>query len=115
MANVLQYQGYIGSVEFDSEDRIFHGRVLGITDLIGFEGESVSELEQDFRDAVDDYLETCSETGKPPERPFSGKLILDISPELLNSIAVEAGRLNMTIESWIADACRKVIEKRPTN
>jgi len=68
MDNVLQYRGYIGSVEFDAEDRIFHGRVLGITDLIGFEGESVSALEQDFRNAVDDYLETCSEAGKPPEK-----------------------------------------------
>ncbi|MEZ4528791.1 MAG: type II toxin-antitoxin system HicB family antitoxin [Desulfobacterales bacterium] len=88
----MKYKEYIGSVHFDAEDRIFHGRVLGITDIIGFEGESVSELEQDFRNAVDDYLETCSEIEKKPEKPFSGKVTLEIPPDLLTSISIEAGR-----------------------
>lgn len=112
MDNMMNYKEYTGSVHFDAEDRIFHGRVLGITDIIGFEGESVSELEQDFRNAVDDYLETCSKTGRKPEKPFSGKVTLEIPPDLLTSISIEAGRRNMEIETWIADTCRKVIENR---
>ncbi|QTA86034.1 type II toxin-antitoxin system HicB family antitoxin [Desulfonema magnum] len=69
MNNILKYKNYTGSVIFDPDDRIFHGRVLGIGDMIGFEGTSVGELEEDFRNAVDDYLETCREIGKTPEQP----------------------------------------------
>lgn len=111
MNNTLNYKGYTGSVQFDAADRIFHGRVLGIADIIGFEGESVKELEQDFRNAVDDYLETCREMGKEPEKPIPGKVILEIPPDLLAFIALEAGRENKGIEAWIADTCRKAVEK----
>ena len=68
MKNVLKYGGYTGSVNFDADDKIFHGRVLGITDVIGFEGNSVEELEKDLANAVDDYLEMCQEYEKEPDR-----------------------------------------------
>ena len=69
MRHVLKYKCYSGSVEFDPEDRIFHGRILGITDVVGFEGQSASELENSFHEAVEDYLETCREIGKKLENP----------------------------------------------
>ena len=57
MRNILKYKSYTGSVHFDAGDKVFHGRILGLTDVIGFEGISVDELEKDFHEAVDDYLE----------------------------------------------------------
>ena len=35
------------------------GHIAGIRDVIGFHGESVTELRSAFMEAVDDYLETC--------------------------------------------------------
>jgi len=110
MSNILKYKGYTGSVSFDAEDRIFHGRVTGIRDVVGFEGVSVDELEGDFRDAVDDYLDTCREIGKPPEKSFSGRIILEIPGELHASIATEADRQRKRVEDWIVDACRKMVK-----
>ena len=106
MKNTLKYKGYTGNVNFDAEDKIFHGRVLGITDVIGFEGESVSELEKDFCEAIDDYLETCQEIGKAPEKPFSGRFVLRVPSELHCAIALEAKRQNKSINKWITDTCR---------
>ncbi len=106
MKNTLKYKGYTGNVNFDAEDKIFHGRVLGITDVIGFEGASVSELEKDFREAIDDYLETCQEIGKEPEKPFSGRFVLRVPSELHCAIALEAKRQNKSINKWITDTCR---------
>jgi predicted HicB family RNase H-like nuclease len=57
---LINYQ----SIQLDADDKIFHGRVLGIRALIGFEGETVEGLEKDFRDGVDDYLDICSEEGR---------------------------------------------------
>ncbi len=106
MKNTLKYKGYTGNVNFDAEDKIFYGRVLGITDVIGFEGESVSELEKDFCEAIDDYLETCQEIGKTPEKPFSGRFVLRVPSELHCAIALEAKRQNKSINKWITDTCR---------
>ena len=73
MKNTMKYKGYTGGVAFDAEDRIFHGRVLGVSSaLIGFEGATVADLEKDFQNAIDDYLEMCEEQGTAPEKPFKG-------------------------------------------
>jgi len=57
---MLQYNGYSGHVDFDSEAGLFHGEVVDTRDVITFQGTSVSELEQAFRDSIDDYLDFCS-------------------------------------------------------
>ena len=52
MKNYLEYNGYIGTLEFSAEDKIFFGKIQGINDLITFEGYSVNELEKSFEEAV---------------------------------------------------------------
>jgi predicted HicB family RNase H-like nuclease len=72
MKDVLTYKGFIGSVHFSNSDKVFHGKLEGINDLITFEGRNVSELTTAFRGAVNDYLELCKEAGKNPERSYKG-------------------------------------------
>lgn len=55
--NLRKYKGHSAVIEFDAEDEIFIGHVAGITDLIGFHAETVTDLETAFHEAVDDYLE----------------------------------------------------------
>lgn len=56
MGMVFQYRGYVGSVEYDDRDKVYHGRVQGISDVISYEGATVDDLEEDFMDAMDSYL-----------------------------------------------------------
>ena len=112
MRNILRYKGYSGSVNFDADDKIFHGRVMGITDVVGFEGSSVDELERDFHDAVDDYLETCLELDKEPERPFSGHFMVRLPSELHCAIAMEARRRRKSINALISEICEKAVGVR---
>ena len=58
---MLEYKGYTGHVEFDDEAGLFHGEVLDTRDVITFQGISVEQLEQAFRESIDDYLEFCAE------------------------------------------------------
>ena len=93
--NYLKYKKYVGSVQFDADDRIFHGHVLGINDAISFEGSSVEELEQDFKAAIENYFETCRKIGKEPEKPFKGAFNLRLDPslhELLVAGALSEGK-----------------------
>ena len=57
MNDIMEYKGYIGSVEFSENDGVFYGKVQGIRSLISYEGDNLSELAADFQGAVDDYTE----------------------------------------------------------
>ena len=68
MKSTMSYKDYCGSVEFSDEDNVFFGRIIGINDRITFEGDSVESLRKDFQEAVDEYLEICSQMNKEPEK-----------------------------------------------
>lgn len=65
LEGLFHHKGYTGCVEFDA-DNGFYGKVLNINDLIAYQGETVNELEQSFKDGIDEYLDTCQEIGKKP-------------------------------------------------
>lgn len=65
----MKYKGYTGHVEYDGEAKIFHGDVLGIKDVVTFQGTTVDEIEKAFKDSIDDYLAFCKERGEKPEHP----------------------------------------------
>lgn len=103
---MMKYKGYIGHVEYDDEAKIFHGEVMGLRDIITFQGKSVAELEQAFRDSVDDYLNWCKERGEKPERTFSGTFNLRIPPELHAKLAFQAKTLGMSLNSFVSEKLR---------
>jgi predicted HicB family RNase H-like nuclease len=106
----MKYKGYIGSVTFDAEDRIFYGRVLGVSStLIGFEGSTVADLEKDFHNAVDDYLEMCAEEGKEPEKPFKGSFNIRLSPDLHQNLVLNAANQKMTLNAYIKTVLEQVV------
>lgn len=100
----MKYKGYEGVVEFDDTARIFHGEVMHIRDVVTFQGISVEELEQAFRDSVDDYLEFCAARGEDPEKPYSGNLVLRIKPELHREITYQAKSRGMSVNAVISEA-----------
>lgn len=55
------YRGYTATIEFDPDERVLHGRVDNIRDVVSFHAASVDQLQVAFEEAVDDYLEFCTE------------------------------------------------------
>lgn len=106
---MMKYKGYTGHVEYDDEAKIFHGEVLGIKDVITFQGTNVDELEQAFRDSVDDYLDFCKERGEEPDRPFSGKFNLRIPPELHAKLSFAAQLQGESLNNYIAKALNRYV------
>jgi predicted HicB family RNase H-like nuclease len=100
---MLKYKGYTGQVEFDGDAGVFHGEVLDTRDVITFEGTAVEELEQAFRDSIDDYLEFCHERGEEPDKPFSGRLMVRLSPELHRRLFIDARRSGKSLNQFISD------------
>lgn len=107
MNNTLTYQGYAARIEFSSKDECFIGHIAGIKDIIGFHGETVSELKGAFEEAVEDYLATCEKVGKTPQKPYSGKLMLRLPPEIHAAVATAAELSGQSINQWASDALNR--------
>ena len=64
----MQYKGYTAVIETE-EDGTLHARIAGIRDIVCAVGANMQELEQAFRDSVDEYLAYCVEQGEKPCDP----------------------------------------------
>ena len=104
------YKGFRATVAFDDDDMVFHGRLAGIQDVIGFEAETAEDLVQAFHDSVDDYLEFCAEQGVTPQKPFSGALSLRMTPEQHRRISDAAAKKAMSLNQWIVAALDRKAE-----
>ena len=93
----------------DADEDAFVGRVAGLRDVVTFEGATFAEVEQAFRDSVDDYLAFCAERGEPPDRPYSGKIPLRVDPELHRRAAAQAQAAGVSLNQWIAGRLEQVL------
>lgn len=107
MKNIIEYKGYVGSVEFSQEDELFYGKVQGIPALISYEGTNAAELVEDFHSAIDDYLELCQEEGKVPEKAYKGSFNVRISPELHKKIAIYAMEHDISLNTFVEQSVEK--------
>ncbi len=98
---MLKYKGYTGVVEYDDEGKIFTGEVLGIHDMITFQGRTPEELEASFRESVDLYLEMSERDGVEPQRPFSGRFNLRLDPDLHRRAAEQARQERISLNEWV--------------
>ena len=104
---MLTYKGYTGHVEFDAEAALFHGEVLDTRDVITFQGTSVEDLTQAFRDSIDDYLEFCRQRGEEPDKPFSGRLMLRVPPTLHRRVHAQAKKEGKSLNQWIVEKLKE--------
>ena len=100
MTNAMSYKGYIARIDYDDEDGIFTGRIAGIRDGVGFHADTVAELRAAFHEAVDDYIETCAKIGKEPQKPYSGKVMFRVSPEVHRRAALTAEMAGKSLNQW---------------
>lgn len=106
---MMKYKGYYGRVSYDDEAKVFHGELVGIRAVITFQGITVEELEQAFKDSIDDYLEWCKKRRKSPEKPFSGKLNLRMKRELHAKLAALAQQHKISLNSYINECLEKMV------
>ncbi len=105
--STMTYKNYAARIEYRDEDGCFVGHIAGINDIVGFHGESVTELHAAFNEAVDDYLETCSLIGKAPQKPYSGHIMLRVPPEVHAKVAMIAEAHGKSLNAWACEVLEK--------
>jgi predicted HicB family RNase H-like nuclease len=90
-------------VELDEKAGLFHGEIINLSDVVTFQGRSIDELRQAFKESVDDYLAACAEFGKEPEKPFTGQFVVRVRPEVHRSAVLAAKTENKSLNAWVAE------------
>ncbi len=99
----MEYKGYLGQIEIDEEAGLLHGEVINTRDVITFEGATVEELQIAFRESIEDYLAFCAERGEEPDKPFSGRFMVRVPPELHRRIFTRARLADKSLNRWVAE------------
>lgn len=107
----LEYKGYSGSIEYSEEDGLLYGQVLGIRGLISYEGETGKELEKDFKEAINFYLEDCKAADKTAEKPFKGSFNVRIPSKLHQKAALLAMDAKMSLNNFVKESIRSRVMK----
>jgi predicted HicB family RNase H-like nuclease len=107
------YKGYCGRAELDLEDDLFHGEVVGVRDVVTFQGRTHGELKTAFRDSVDDYLAFCKTRNESPEKPYSGKFLMRVDPQVHRKLATLAEIAGKSLNQFICDFLTPIAESSP--
>ena len=99
----MTYKGYAARIEYSDEDGCLVGHLAGISDIVGFHGDSVGEVRTAFYEAVDHYLESCAARNVPPKKPYSGKLMVRVQPEVHARAAMTAAAAGKSLNAWAAE------------
>lgn len=109
MKNIMEYKGYYATIKYEDETSTFYGNIEDIEDLVTFEGNTVAELKKGFREMVNEYLRTCKEHSKEPNKPYKGNFNVRIEPELHKKAVVFARLNNISLNQFVENAIREKV------
>ena len=109
MSNLFKYCEFLGTVQYSAEDEVFYGKILGVDDLVTFEGSSVRELKKAFKDAVDDYINACNMIGKSAQKSYKGTFNVRMPIELHKKAAAVAEERGISLNELVKLGLEKII------
>ena len=109
MPNTMTHRGHTARIDYDDEDALFTGRLAGIRYGVGFHADTVGGLRAAFRDAVEDYLETCARIGKDPQKSYSGQMMFRVNPDIHRKAALAAELAGKSLNQWAEDVLGKAV------
>jgi predicted HicB family RNase H-like nuclease len=107
------YKGYFGRAVWDADAEFFHGDVIGTRDVITFQGKTIDELNKEFVESIEDYLDLCKKSGRPPERPFSGNFVVRIPAELHKLAWGLAEQRGISLNALVVELIEEATGKKP--
>jgi len=106
----MTYRGFAGKIEFDDNAEVFCGTVVNTKVLMSFRGSNVAELKKSFRNVVDTYLAECEASGRPPEKPYNGTIIVRVDPEIHRRVALKAAASRKSMNKYVQSLLEKATE-----
>jgi len=112
VTSTIEYNGYIGSIEYSAEDKCFFGKLEMIDDLVTFEATTADDLETNFHKVVDEYIETCKVLQREPQKTYKGVFNVRLEPSLHKTIYQEALKAGMSLNAFVSKVLQKEVSQR---
>lgn len=110
--DILKYKGYEGSTEIDIERGVCRGKILFVNDLVTYEAETPIKLKEEFEAAVEDYIETCNQLNRTPQKSLKGQFNVRISPDLHRKAAMLAIEEDISLNEVVSRALTEYLDDR---
>ncbi|MBL8552435.1 MAG: type II toxin-antitoxin system HicB family antitoxin [Hyphomonadaceae bacterium] len=110
--SLLEYKGYLGTAELSQADKVFHGKLAYIRDLVTYESDTAAGLMRAFKEAVDDYLSDCRNESREPDRPLKGQFNVRVRPELHHAYAKLAEERGVSLNEVVTEMLEAALEER---
>lgn len=110
--DILKYRDYEGTAELDMVRGVCRGKILFINDLVTYEASRPSELQKEFEAAVDDYVATCDELGREPQKSLKGQFNVRIPQELHKASTLRALTDGVSLNEVVARALEAYVNAR---
>jgi predicted HicB family RNase H-like nuclease len=108
---MLEYKGYLGSLEYSEADEVLHGRLAFIRDLVTYEATDAKGLKSAFHEAVDDDLALSAEEGRKPDVPLKGSFNIRPGRDLHRRAMLHARRHCLNLNTVVSDALRRYLDR----
>ena len=108
--NIIEYKGYVAKVDYLPDTKELMATSVNIRDVITAVATDAHDLEREFQESVEVYLESCAEDNVDPERPFSGRFNVRMAPELHQKAVLLASSENRSLNDLIVDSLRARVE-----
>lgn len=103
----MEHKGFMAKIDYDADIDSFFGCVVNVSSPITFYGKTTAELREEFARSVNAWLEVCRERGLEPEKPYSGRLTVRMTPEIHRMIASAAAVSGKSLNAWVVDALKE--------
>ena len=103
----MEHKGFVAQIDYDADMDSFFGCVVNVSSPITFYGKTTAELREEFVRSVDTWLEVCREHGMEPEKPYSGRLTVRMTPEIHRMIAAAAAVSGKSPNAWAVEALKQ--------
>ncbi|MBL0419015.1 type II toxin-antitoxin system HicB family antitoxin [Ramlibacter sp. AW1] len=110
--NLMRYLGFDGTAEIDLDRGTCFGKLLFIDDLVTYEASDPRALKAEFHAAVDDYLETCRQLGRPPKKPHSGLFNVRTTPEKHRDLLLCAAERGISLNAVVNEAIAQFLSAK---
>lgn len=109
MEKMLHYNDYYGTINFSVEDNILYGKVIGIKGVLSYEGRTLEELNEDFKNTVNEYINDCKERNIIPQKSYKGSFNVRLNPDLHRDLAIYAKKNDESLNSAVEKAIKQYI------
>ena len=109
---ILRYKDFEGSAELDLQSSVCRGRILFIDDLVTYESKTINNLQKQFENAVEDYIDTCAQVQKEPQKSCRGQFNVRVSPEMHRVAARRAIEDDTSLNDVVCKALAAYLQPR---